>query len=90
MYQALTYLKSHNKFYKDISIKKGLYREDMFKFSDIVEIRDNTTFLMEKKWMKIKMTLEKSRSHSSVEDHLTMQETASNEITSVPKIPNTI
>ena len=53
MYQALIYLKSHNKFYKDISIKKGLYREDMLKFSDIVEIRDNRTFLMEKKWMKI-------------------------------------
>ena len=33
------------------------------------------------------MTLEKSRSYSSVDDHLNMQETASNKITSVPKIP---
>ena len=38
IYQALIYLKLHNKYYKDISIAKGLSSEDMFKFSDIVEI----------------------------------------------------
>ena len=39
IYQALAYLKSHNKFYRDISIVKGLSSEDMFKFSDIAEIQ---------------------------------------------------
>ena len=39
LYQALTYLKSYNKFYEDISIAKRLTNEGMFKFSpDIVEI----------------------------------------------------
>ena len=35
VYQALTYLKSYNKFYKDISIVIGLSNEEIFKFSDI-------------------------------------------------------
>ena len=38
IYQVLTYLKSHNKFYEDISIPKGLSSEDMFRFSDNFEI----------------------------------------------------
>ena len=42
IYEALTYLKSHNKFYKDIFIEKGLSSEDMFKFSDIVEMQGKT------------------------------------------------
>ena len=37
VYQALTYLKSYNKFYDDISIAKILLSEEMLKFSDIVE-----------------------------------------------------
>lgn len=37
MYQTLTYLKSHNKLYDDISITKGLLSKSMFRFSDIVE-----------------------------------------------------
>ena len=37
VYQAITYLKSYNKFYEDISIAKGLSGEDMFKFSDTSE-----------------------------------------------------
>ena len=49
MYQVLTYLRLHNKFYKDISIEKVLYSEDMFKLPDIVETQDNATYLMEKK-----------------------------------------
>ena len=36
VYQACTYLKSHYKFYDDISIAKSFSSEDMFKFSDIV------------------------------------------------------
>ena len=39
VYQSLTYLKSYNKFYGNISIAKGLSSEEMFKFSDIVEIQ---------------------------------------------------
>ena len=41
-YQALSYLNSHNKFYEDISIAKGLSSEDMFKFSDFVERQGET------------------------------------------------
>ena len=39
IYQTLTYLKSHNKFYEDVSIAKGLSSEDKLKFSDFVEIQ---------------------------------------------------
>ena len=39
IYQALIYLKSHNKFYEDISIAKGLSSEDMLKFFDFVEMQ---------------------------------------------------
>ena len=42
LYIGGTYLKSHNKFYKDISIEKGLSSEDMFKFSDIAEMQVET------------------------------------------------
>ena len=42
MHQALTYLKSHNEFYKDISIAKGLLSENMFKVFDIVETQMQT------------------------------------------------
>ena len=40
--QVLTYSKSHNKFQKNISIRKLLSSEDMFKFSDIVEMQAQT------------------------------------------------
>ena len=39
IYQVLAYLKSHHKFYEDISIAKGLSSKDMLRFSDIVEIQ---------------------------------------------------
>ena len=42
VYQALTYLKSYNKFYEDISIANGFSSEDTFKFSDIVEIQGHS------------------------------------------------
>ena len=38
IYQALTYLKSHNAFHKRIFITKGFSSENMFRFPDIVEI----------------------------------------------------
>ena len=40
IYQALTYLKSHNKLYEDISVTKSLSGEDMLNFSDISENQD--------------------------------------------------
>ena len=47
IYQALTYLKSHNKFYEDISITKGLSKEDMLNFSDINENQEETESVTE-------------------------------------------
>ena len=47
IYQALTYLKSHNKFYEDISAQKGLSGEDMLKFSDINENQEETESVTE-------------------------------------------
>ena len=49
IYQALTYLELHNKFYKDISIAKDLSSGDMFKLSDIVEIQGENERIIEKK-----------------------------------------
>ena len=46
--QALTYLKSYNKFHEDISIAKGLSSEEMFKFSDINEIQRQSECATEK------------------------------------------
>ena len=40
--QALTYLKSNNKSYEDISVTKDPSGEDMLKFSDIIEIQEET------------------------------------------------
>ena len=54
IYQALTYLKLLNKFYKDISITKGLSSEDMFKFSEIVEIQGKTGSITKKKYFRRK------------------------------------
>ena len=45
VYQALTYLKSYNKFCKDIFIVIGLSSEEMFKFSDIFEIQGKAEFV---------------------------------------------
>ena len=47
IYQALTYLKSHNKFYEDISITKGLSKEDMLNFSDINQNQEETESVTE-------------------------------------------
>ena len=42
VYQALTFLKSRNKFYEDISVTKGLSGEDILNFSDINENQEET------------------------------------------------
>ena len=40
-------MKSYNKFYEDISIAKGLLIEDIFDFSDIVEIQGQSECVTE-------------------------------------------
>ena len=55
IYQGLTNFNAQNKFYKDISIAKSLLSEEMFKFSNIVQVQGETKsntekiFLMEEK-----------------------------------------
>ena len=41
-------MKSHNKFYEDISVTKGLSGEDMFNFSDINENQEEAEGVTEK------------------------------------------
>ena len=47
IYQALIYLKSHIKFYEDISITKSLSSEDMLIFFDINENQEETESVTE-------------------------------------------
>ena len=42
IYQDLTYLKSHNKRYEDISVTKCLSGEDMLDFSNIIKNQEET------------------------------------------------
>ena len=44
----LACLKSHNKFYSYISIAKGFSSEEIFRFSDIVEIQGESESAAEK------------------------------------------
>ena len=95
IYQLLSYLKSHNKFCKDISIGKGLSSEDMFKFSDIVEMsgktEGDTENISNEKEMTKNVNDTRSRTEfASFEDPLNMHRTASNETTFVSEIPNII
>ena len=89
MYQTLTYLKSCNKFYEYISIAKGLSSENMFKFSEIVEIQKQSECITEKKNVynrKERTQNINGRSETefaSVEDPKNMCRTASNESTLV-------
>ena len=48
LYTALTYFKSYNKFYEDVSIAKDLSIEDMFDFSHIVEIQGQSECVTER------------------------------------------
>ena len=47
--RSVTYLKSYNNFYDNISIAKDLSSEEMFKFSDILEIQGQYECVTEKK-----------------------------------------
>ena len=48
IYNALAYLKYHKKLYANISIAKGISGEEVFRFSDIVEIRGENESIDEK------------------------------------------
>ena len=54
MYQARTNLKSHCKFYDDIFIAKSFSSEDMFKFSDVAEIQEQSKCVTEKNVSDVK------------------------------------
>ena len=78
IYKALTYLKSHNKFSKDISIEKGLSSEDMFKSSDIAEMQGETESANEnisdgKETTENVNDIRSETELASVEDPLSMQ-----------------
>ena len=49
VYQALTYLKSYDKFYVDIFITNGLSNENTFKFSNIIKIQGQSESVTENK-----------------------------------------
>ena len=84
-----------NKFYNDISFVKGLSSEEMFRFSDIVEIQGQSECVTEKNVSDRKEITENINDRSetefsSVEDPLNMHRAASNETTLVSEIPNII
>ena len=89
-------MKLHNKFYKDISIAKGLSSEKMFKLSNIIEIQWETERIIEKnisdgKEMNKNINYNISETEfASVEDLLNMYRTTSNETTLVSEISNII
>ena len=95
VYQALTYLKFCNTFYGDISIVKGLLSEDMFKFSDIVEIQGQSDCVTEKNVSYAKKMTENINDRSETEftsfkNSLNTHRTTSNETTLVSEIADII
>ena len=86
----MIYLKSHNKFYEDISIARGFSSEDMFKFSDIVKMQVETDKVTAESICNAKENINESETeYALVEDLLNIHRTASNETTLFFNIPNT-
>ena len=87
IYQALTYLKSHNKLYEDISVRKDLSGADILSFSDINENHEETENVTEngisdgKEMNKYNNENASKTKYFSVEDTLNMHRTAINETT---------
>ena len=79
IYQALNYLKSYSKFYKDFSISEGLSGKKMIKFSDIDEHRHVAESIHKK-------IISNETEYDSVEDTLSMHRTASNETALVSEV----
>ena len=96
IYQALAYLKSHNKFYENISITKGLSSEDILNFSDIDENQEEAESVTEngisdgKEMNKNNNENTSEAEYASFKDPLNMHRTATNETTLISKIPNVI
>ena len=63
--QALNYLKTHNKFYEDISISEGLSSKEMINFSGIDKHQDATESIHTK-------VISNETEYGSVEDPLSM------------------
>ena len=85
-HQAHADLKSHNEFYEDISVAKGLSREDMFRLFEIVEIQGENKNVTEKIISNRKEMSENRNDteteYASIKDLLNMHKTPSNETTS--------
>ena len=95
IYQVLSYLKSDNKFYEDISIAKGLSSEDIVEVFWYCSNSRKSECLTEKIVSDKKEMTENIYDRSeiefaSVEDPLNVHTTASNETTLVSEIPYTI
>ena len=94
IHQALVYLKSNNKFYADFSIAKGLSSEEMFRFSDIVEIQGQKKPVTEKIISSVtemsESTSDTETEYSSVEVLLSMHIIALNKTTPYSEIPKII
>ena len=80
IYQALNYLKTHNKFYVGILISEGLSSKDMIDFLDIDEHEDVAECIHKK-------IISNETEYGSAEDPLSMHRTASNETLLVSEIP---
>ena len=91
IYHALIYLKSHIKFYGDISIEKGLSSEDMLKFSSFVEMQGETEKCTAESICNAKENANESETeYPLVEDPINIHRTESNEATLVSDIANII
>ena len=80
IYEPLHYLKTHNKFYENISVSKGLSSKEMINFSSIDEHQDIAESIHKK-------NISKEKEYGSVEDPLSMHRTGSNETAVVSEIP---
>ena len=83
IYQALNYLKTHNKFYEDISISEGLSSKEMKIFSGIDKHQDVAASIP-------KTFISNETEYGSFEDPLSMHKSGSNETTFVSKFPSII
>ena len=84
IYQALTYLKSYNEFYDDISITKGLSSKEIIRFSHIEENVSDGKEITEN------INDRSEPEFASIEGPLSMHRTGSNETIVVFEIPNII
>ena len=87
-------MRSHNKFYPEISIGKGHFSEEIFRFSDIVGIPGEIESVTEK-ITSGQTEMSKSKNDNETqnglgENPLSIHRTSSNETTLIFEIPNII